>query len=158
MTVQWYKIEEQPLVTTTWQCMLGLSNIILSVLSYAFYHIQDGALHSWQWLHVAIGIISVICSVIVFFTLPDSPTKARWASDHEKKLLVERVRSNNQGLRQKTFKKHQMIEAFTDPFSACLFFMCFFNTLVVGGIGTFGGLLINKAFGFTVRCTRLHTS
>jgi hypothetical protein len=65
-------------------------------------------------------------------------------------MLVERVRSNNQGLKQKRFKREQMVEALTDPFSACLFLLCVFNTLVVGGIGTFGGLLITKAFGFSV--------
>ena len=64
-------------------------------------------------------------------------------------MLVERVRENNQGLKNKTWNSHQAREAFTDPFTYCLFFLCFFNTLVVGGVSSFGGLLITNAFGFT---------
>lgn len=88
--------------------------------------------------------------VLIYIFLPDSPTKARWASEHEKKLLVERVRSNNQGLKQKHWNSGQALEAFIDPFTYCLFFLCFFNCLVVGGINTFSGLLITNAFGFSV--------
>lgn len=65
-------------------------------------------------------------------------------------MFVERVRANNQGLKHKVFKKDQLIEALTDPYSLCLFGMAFFQTLVVGGINTFANLLINQAFGFTV--------
>ncbi|RSH86801.1 uncharacterized protein EHS24_005074 [Apiotrichum porosum] len=147
--VQWYTVAEQPFVTTMWQCMLGTANAFTALLAYGFYHIQNGKLKSWQWLHITISLISFTCAVIIFIFLPDSPTKARWASKDEKKMLVERVRSNNQGLKQKRFKREQMVEALTDPFSACLFLLCVFNTLVVGGIGTFGGLLITKAFGFS---------
>ncbi len=64
-------------------------------------------------------------------------------------MLVERVRGNNQGLRHKQFKGSQAIEAFKDPFSLCLFLLCLFNTVCVGGVSTFGPLLVTKAFGFS---------
>ena len=149
ITVQWYKTSEQPFVASIWQAMLGTSNIITSLLAYGFYHVQNGKLKSWQWLHIAIASVSVCCSFIVFFFLPSSPTKAKWATEHEKSLFVERVRSNNQGLRNIKWNPSQAKEAFTDPFTYCLFFLCFFNTLCVGGISTFGGLLITRAFGFS---------
>ncbi|WOO79139.1 putative transporter [Vanrija pseudolonga] len=155
LMVQWYRIEEQPFVGTMWQCMLGLSTIITSLLAYGFFHIENGKLKSWQWLHVMIGLISLVCSLIVWFFLPDSPTQARWATEEEKTLLVERVRANNQGLKNKTFNKAQMREAFKDSFTWCLFFLAFFNTLVVGGVSTFGGLLITRAFGFSTYTAQL---
>lgn len=102
-----------------------------------------------------IGLISLVCSLIVWFFLPDSPTQARWATEEEKTLLVERVRANNQGLKNKTFNKAQMREAFKDSFTWCLFFLAFFNTLVVGGVSTFGGLLITRAFGFSTYTAQL---
>ncbi|XAO24864.1 hypothetical protein I312_103673 [Cryptococcus bacillisporus CA1280] len=149
LTVQWYRVEEQPFVTSVWQSMLGISTAISNLLAYGFYHIKDGALHSWQWLHITIALVSLISATLIYIFLPDSPTKARWASEHEKKLLVERVRSNNQGLKQKHWNSEQAREAFTDLFTYCLFFLCFFNCLVVGGINTFSGLLITNAFGFS---------
>lgn len=30
------------------------------ILQYGFYHIKDGALHSWQWLHITIALVSLI--------------------------------------------------------------------------------------------------
>lgn len=167
VTVQWYKVSEQPFVGTMWQCMLGLSTIITTLISvsiclhdvsngsslqsqYGFYHLQNGALKSWQWLHITIALISLTMSVVILIFLPDTPTKARWATESEKTLLVERVRSNNQGIQNTKWNSEQAREAFRDPFTWCLFFLPFFNTLVVGGVSTFGNLLITKAFGFSV--------
>lgn len=106
-------------------------------------------------MHIAIAIVSFISAIIIFIFLPDSPTQARWASEEEKVKLVERVRANNQGLKQKKFKKEQVIEAFTDPYSLCLFFLPFFQTLVIGGVNKFNNLLLNQAFHFDVLQSQL---
>lgn len=71
---------------------------------------------------------------IVLLFLPDSPTRARWASEDDKVKFVERVRRNDQGIKQKIFRKDQMREALTDPYSWLLFFLMLFQTLVVGGV------------------------
>jgi hypothetical protein len=81
----------------------------------------------------------------ILLLMPDSPTRARWATEDEKVKFVERVRSNDQGIKQKVWKTEQAFEAVKDPYTYLLF-----NTLVVGGINTFNSLLINKAFGFDV--------
>lgn len=86
-------------------------------------------------------------AVLLVF-MPDSPTTARWASESDKAKFVERVRSNDQGIKQKIWRREQAVEAFKDPFTYLLFGLTFFNTLVVGGVNTFNSLLINKAFGF----------
>jgi hypothetical protein len=102
------------------------------------------------------GFITFSVTLLLF--LPDSPTRASWATEQEKVMFVERVRANNQGLKHKTFKTEQAIEAAKDPYTYLLFFMAFFNTLIVGGINTFSNLLINQAFGFGVRCLILAKS
>lgn len=73
----------------------------------------------------------------MLFYLPDTPTKARWATEQDKKAIIERVRVNDQGIKSKTFKKEQAIEAFTDPLTWLLFGMMFTQSLVVGGLNTF---------------------
>lgn len=100
-------------------------------------------------------LITTDTSVITFVFLPDTPQTARWATADEKVKFVERVRSNNQGWQEKNFSRAQMWEALTDPFSWLLFFLATFNTLVVGGLGTFNNLLINKGFGFDVLTSQL---
>jgi hypothetical protein len=88
------------------------------------------------------------CSAIILIFLPDSPTKARWATEEEKVKFVERVRDNDQGIQAKRWKVEQVKEALTDPLSWLLVVMILFQTLVNGGIYTFNALLINRAFGF----------
>jgi hypothetical protein len=70
-------------------------------------------------------------------------------------LFIERVRKNEQGIKQKKWKSDQAREAFTDPFTWLLFFMMFSQSLVVGGLNTFNSLLINRAFNFTVTTSLL---
>jgi hypothetical protein len=92
---------------------------------------------------------------ITLIYLPDAPTKARWADDDLKSRFVERVRSNNQGLKNKKWNSEQAWEAAKDPFAYCLFAFALCQTLIVGGIGKFNSLLINQAFGFDVLTSQL---
>jgi sugar phosphate permease len=123
---------------------------------YAFYHVPyTSGLRGWQWMMITVGLISFSASIITWFFLPDSPTRARFLTEDEKKKYVERVRRNDQGLKNLTFKKAQAMEAIRDPFSWMLFMLAINQTLVVGGINTFNALLINKAFNFSVTDSQL---
>ncbi|WWD08936.1 hypothetical protein V865_007051 [Kwoniella europaea PYCC6329] len=157
ITVQWYLKDEQPFVSSVWQSMLGASSAVMSLLAYAFYHLTNkrGGLHGWQWMTLTISLFSFFSAVMTFLFLPDSPTRARWLTEEEKTRFVERVRSNNQGIKHKEFKKAQIFEAISDPYTYLLFLLAFFNTLVVGGINTFNAILINQAFGFSVLDSQL---
>jgi sugar phosphate permease len=125
-------------------------------LQYAFYHVPaTSGLRGWQWMMITVALISFTASIITWFFLPDSPTRARFLTEEEKKKFVERVRRNDQGIKQKVFKRAQAIEALKDPFSWMLFMLAVNQTLVVGGINTFNALLINKAFNFSVTDSQL---
>lgn len=87
--------------------------------------------------------------MIVLFFLPDSPVKASWASAEDKVKFVERVRKNDQGIKQKVFRSEQAWELLRDPLPWLLFVMILCETLVVGGLNTFNNLLIKNAFGFS---------
>lgn len=104
---------------------------------------------------ITVALISFVSSIITWFYLPDSPTRASFLTEDEKRRYVERVRRNDQGIKQKVFKRHQAIEAITDPFSWMLFMLAINQTLVVGGINTFNALLINQAFQFPVTTSQL---
>jgi hypothetical protein len=91
--------------------------------------------------------------VLVF--LPDTPVQARWATADEKVKFVERVRTNDQGIKQKKWRSEQAWESIKDPLPWLLFLMMLFQTLVVGGVNTFNSLLINQAFGFSTSQSQL---
>ncbi|KAL8292644.1 hypothetical protein RQP46_001256 [Phenoliferia psychrophenolica] len=130
LSVMWFTKSESAAVLALYQSMLGFSNIILGIVGWGYYHISDSALHSWQWLFITIALLSIL-------------------SGEDKVLFVERVRSNDQGIKNSKWKNDQAIEALTDPFIWLLFLLMMFYTLIFGGIGTFSGLLITKAFDFT---------
>lgn len=65
-------------------------------------------------------------------------------------MYLERVRRNDQGIKQKDWKTDQALEILTDPIPWLAFTLMFVQTLVVGGLNTFNNLLITKAFGFSV--------
>ncbi|WWD20485.1 hypothetical protein CI109_104961 [Kwoniella shandongensis] len=157
--VQWYLSSEQALISAVWHSFTSLSTCIQSVMGFGFYYVQEhnntGGLRSWQYLLLTAACISAIATILVFFFLPDSPTRARWADEELKTKLVERVRSNNQGIKQKVWKSEQAWETAKDPQVYALFALTFCQTLVIGGIGKFSALLINRAFGFDVATSQL---
>ena len=92
-----------------------------------------------------------LSSAIVLVFLPDSPVQARWATDDDKTKFVERVRQNDQGIKQSQWRQEQAWEAARDPLTYLLFIMYLTQSTIVGGLNTFNSLLINKAFDFSVR-------
>ncbi|RSH83798.1 hypothetical protein EHS25_005413 [Saitozyma podzolica] len=161
ITVQWFTTDEQTLITTVWQTMFACAGFVSNLLAYGFYqlhgseNIRTRGLYTWQWMTLCIAIISAIASVIVLVFLPDTPVQARWATADEKVKFVERVRTNDQGIKQKKWRSEQAWESIKDPLPWLLFLMMLFQTLVVGGVNTFNSLLINQAFGFSTSQSQL---
>lgn len=93
---------------------------------------------------ITVSCISAIATVIAWFFLPDSPTRAKWLSEEEKTKYVERVRGNDQGIKQIIWRKDQAWEAFTDPFTYILFAMAMSQTMVVGESGSRAGADIRR--------------
>ena len=86
--------------------------------------------------------------------MPDSPMKAKCFSEEDKKLMVERVRSNQTGLQNKKFRAYQVKEAFTDPQLYCHMLIAVCTTLPTSGLGAFYGLVVTS-LGFSVLETQL---
>jgi hypothetical protein len=80
--------------------------------------------------------------------------RAKCFSEEDKKLMVERVRSNQTGLQNKSFRPYQIKEALLDPqiWCYCLIQIC--TTLPTSGLGSFSQIVI-KGFKFTTLQTQL---
>jgi hypothetical protein len=92
---------------------------------------------------------SVIANLLL-----DSPMRAKCFSEEDKKLMVERVRSNQTGLQNRKFRAYQMKEAFLDPQSWCYCLIAICTTLPTSGLGGFANIII-KGFNFSVLETQL---
>jgi hypothetical protein len=80
--------------------------------------------------------------------------RAKCFSEEDKKLMIERVRSNQTGLQNKSFRAYQIKEALLDPQSWCYFLIAICTTLPTSGLGAFSQLII-KGFDFTTLQTQL---
>lgn len=80
--------------------------------------------------------------------------RAHCFSEEDKKLMVERVRTNQTGLQNKKFRKEQAFEALKDPQTWCYCLIQICTTLPTSGLGAFYNIII-RDLGFTVLQTQL---
>ena len=80
--------------------------------------------------------------------------KAKCFTEDQKRLMIERVRANETGIQNKTYKRRQVIEALSDPVVWCYVLLQITSTLIIGGLGVFSNLII-ASFGFTYLQTQL---
>lgn len=80
--------------------------------------------------------------------------KAKCFDEDQKRMMIERVRANETGIQNKTYKRYQMLEAIRDPVIWCYVMLQITSTLVIGGLGVFSNLII-AAFGFSYLQTQL---
>ncbi|KAK7431331.1 hypothetical protein QQZ08_002102 [Neonectria magnoliae] len=154
ISAMWYRREEQAARVTYWYMMNGAQQIVGGLLAYCFSLIKTGPLKSWQWLFLSYGIISVVFGFFVLWWMPDSPMRAHCFTEQEKHEMVERVRDNQTGMQNRTFKKEQFIEGLLDPqvWGYALIALC--TTLPTSGLGAFANIII-KSFGFSTLETQL---
>ncbi|KAJ7287840.1 major facilitator superfamily domain-containing protein [Mycena rebaudengoi] len=146
ITQMWWRRREQTFRLAMWMAMNGGTGMVGSLLSYGLGQIK-GKIHPYQTIFLFIGLLTLVLSPIVYFVLPDSPTKARFLSHDEKIIALERLRANNQGTEAKVWKWDQVWECALDPKSYLWFALLFLCAVPSGGIGAFGPLII-QGFGF----------
>ncbi|KAF5013094.1 hypothetical protein FDECE_921 [Fusarium decemcellulare] len=154
LSAMWYKRFEQAATVTYWYMMNGGQQIVGGLLAYCFALIKSGPVKSWQALFIAYGGFTVLWGLFVLFWMPDSPMRAKCFTEHDKMLMVERVRENQTGLQNKKFRREQAIEALCDPQTWCYCLISICTTLPTSGLGAFKAIIIS-GFNFTVLQTQL---
>lgn len=119
-----------------------------SLLSYGLAHIASSALRPYQIIFLFCGLLTVVFSVIVFIWLPDSPMKARFLTQGEKLIAIERLRMNQQGIASGTWRWDHVWECLTDLKTWIWFSLLTAVSIPSGGITTFGPLIV-RSFGFS---------
>lgn len=140
---------EQPLRNNIWYSCNGIATIVGSIMSYGLGHAAEHSkLRPYQLIFLVCGAVAVFLSLPTFVIFPRHPTRARWLNDHDKYVALERIRLNNTGTQSHDFKMSQVRECLLDPKSWGFAAMIFCVSLVSGGIGAFGPLIL-KGFGLT---------
>lgn len=157
ITAQWYRREEVFLRTAMWFSCNGLGTILGNgAIAYGvFQHAQSYHIAAWKVIFLATGALTVVLGVLIFCHIPDTPAKAWFLTEQEKRLVVERIRGNQQGFGNRHFKKEQAVEALLDVQTWIIFFYAIVSNIPNGGITNFQAILLSEKFGFSTKKTLL---
>ncbi|GMK56081.1 hypothetical protein CspeluHIS016_0211370 [Cutaneotrichosporon spelunceum] len=78
-------------------------------------NLMDGVagLHGWQWIFILEGILTVIAAIASFFIMYDYPGTAKFLSEPERAVVINRLYLDNDGCSH-NFKMKFVWDAFTD--------------------------------------------
>ncbi|KAK8183098.1 membrane transporter [Phyllosticta capitalensis] len=150
-TSQWYTKSEQGMRTGIWFSFNGVAQIVGGLVAYGIARgtdIHGSSIEPWKILFLATGLFTVSLGIAFFFIMPDNQLNCRWLSEQDRRLAVERIRVNQQGIGNKTWKMYQVKEAFLDPLTWAFFLYSLITSITNGGITNFFSLLITS-FGYT---------
>ncbi|PTB78886.1 MFS general substrate transporter [Trichoderma longibrachiatum ATCC 18648] len=142
----WYRRKEQTTRNASWYAMLGVVNMLGSLLTYGLGHIKS-ALRPYQIIFLFCGCITVAFSLAMYLFMPDSPMEAKFLKEDEKVIAIERLRMNQMGIASGVWKWEHVREAMLDPKTWLWFCLMLTISIPSGGISTFGPLII-QSFGF----------
>lgn len=152
ITSQWYRKEEVFFRTALWFSCNGVGIMLGSgAVARSLYLNKDiYSIEAWKLNFIITGCITIVLGILIFFHLPNKPTDAWFLTDHEKRLVVERIRVNQQGFGNKQFKGYQFREALMDPKTWIYFFIGILVHIPNGGLTVFGNIIMTEELGYGV--------
>ena len=142
----WYTAKEQPLRLEIYYCTNGIATMFGGLLGYAIGHITTG-LARWMYVFIIFGSMSLVAGIATLCFLPDLPSTAKFLSQRERAVAVERVAANRQGVKNHNFKLDQAWQTAADPKTWILFILAVSAQVPNAAITSFTSLII-KDFGF----------
>ncbi|KAL9483771.1 hypothetical protein ACSS6W_002560 [Trichoderma asperelloides] len=143
ITQMWWRRREQTLRIGSWYCMNGLTWVFGSLITYGLAIIHS-SLRPYQIIFLFFGIVTVAVSGAMFFWMPDSPTEAKFLTDDDKVIAIERLRNNQMGVMSREWRYAHFFEALRDVKTWLWVIMIFCISVPSNGISTFGPLIIQS--------------
>ncbi|KAL2855741.1 MFS general substrate transporter [Aspergillus pseudodeflectus] len=148
ITGMFYKTSEQPSRMALWFLGNAVANVVSGLIAYGIGTI-DSHIASWKLLFIILGCVTVGYGIFLAFVLPDSPSKAWFLNDHERKIALHRTLENRTGVMDEgKFIVSQMMDALTDPQAWLLVGYSLTQNIPNGGFSSFISIIIN-GFGFS---------
>ncbi|KAJ3549022.1 hypothetical protein NM208_g722 [Fusarium decemcellulare] len=152
VVAMWYKRSEQPLRHGAWYLGNTCAGFFGGLTGYGIGHVKSIA--PWKAVYLIFGAITIIWSLAVFFLLPDTPMKAWFLSEQDRRKAITRVQENMTGIKNDKFKWHQCVEALLDIKTWSLVIVQLCSQIANGGVQGFGSIVV-QGFGFSTLNTLL---
>ncbi|KAL4887356.1 major facilitator superfamily domain-containing protein [Aspergillus karnatakaensis] len=151
LTSRWYTRDEQGRRVNIWFSFNGWAQIFGGLVAYGIANGSrkyGSAVAPWKIVFLFTGLLTFSLGLIFLWLVPDSQLNARWLKKEDRILAIARVRVNQQGIGNKTFKWYQTKEALLDPMTWAFFFFALIANIPNGGLTNFFSQLITS-FGYT---------
>ncbi|KAL2845740.1 major facilitator superfamily domain-containing protein [Aspergillus pseudoustus] len=147
-TSMFYKRSEQPLRMAVWLSANGTATMVGALLGFGLGHVHNTSLKSWQLIFLVIGLLNFITGVLFLWVMPDSPSSAKFLTNRQRIIAVQRVSENMIGVKTKQYKFRQALELAYDIKVHCILFIGVACGIINGGVSNFASSLI-KGYGFS---------
>jgi len=147
----WYTRQEQVSRVAIWYTCYGFSNIFGGFFAWCFIQAPS---FNWRGLYIFEGLLAIVLGLVLWLFLAASPTDAKWLTEEEKVIALERLRDSKQGTEIWKINWSQLKEAFIDIRFWLIFFLDVALGLPLGGVTVFGPTIIAN-FGFNPSQTAL---
>jgi MFS transporter, ACS family, DAL5 transporter family protein len=150
ITAKWYRKREHSSRVGVWAASNGFSTMVGAVVAYGCSRGSAEAhlsFHGWRILALVCGGLTVVFGGCMYAFMAESPIEAKFFSEDDKTLAVERLRDNHGGVGSKVFKWEQFREAFTDVRTWIYVLFILAAQIPAGGTTLFASLLY-KSLGF----------
>ncbi|KAI0810240.1 major facilitator superfamily domain-containing protein [Xylaria sp. FL0064] len=148
ITQMWWRRSEQTLRTSYWNAMNGVTQIVGSLVTYGLGHIMSHQIYRYQVIFLFCGVLTFLYGITFLILMPDSPMEAKYLSEREQLIAVERLRANQMGVASRKWRWDHALETLLDLKTWLWFLIMTSISIASGGIGTFGNLVV-KDFGYT---------
>ncbi|KAG8625959.1 hypothetical protein KVT40_006360 [Elsinoe batatas] len=145
ITQMWYTRRQQPVRMGMWYLGNGFGIAVGGLLGYGIGNIK-ASIPAWKFEFIIIGALCTIWGAVIMWLMPDSPVTAKFLTDHEKRIVVIRLKDNQTGVENKQLKLYQVWEAFRDPKIYLFYLLGTVCNTPNGGISNFGTLIVRGIF------------
>ncbi|KAF7547013.1 hypothetical protein G7Z17_g8024 [Cylindrodendrum hubeiense] len=115
-----------------WTSCVG-TPIFTGLIAYGLLW-SESSVRPWQLFMILTGGVSLLLSILTWFTYPSNPATANFLTTEEKVHTIQRIHSaTRSSIEQKVFKKYQFYEALQDPIS-WLFTLATFTLMLANNL------------------------
>jgi MFS family permease len=143
-----YTRSEQPVRMCVFLAFNGMATMVGALLGYGLGHAHSPHIKTWQLIFLVIGLLNFVWAWVFLWVMPDSPSSAKFLTHKQRIVAIDRIASNNIGVKTKQFHKGQAIEALLDFKVHCIALIGLCCGVINGGVSNFSSSLI-RGFGFS---------
>ncbi|KAK7422786.1 hypothetical protein QQX98_001346 [Neonectria punicea] len=150
ITQMWWRRRCEDILSTRWQLLTRWQGTVIEdrfMVLHEWFDLGasiDSHMKPYQIIFLFFGAITVGVAFLMFFWMPDSPTEARFLSDEDKVIAIERLRNNQMGVMSREWRSSHVLETVKDLKTWYWVAMIFCVSVPSNGISTFGPLIIQS--------------